>query len=396
MFVFRNCTLLPQLTEGPVKERGDVVVREGIIESILPAGQAPAALEGMDLQGATLMPGMIDMHVHLVMAVSGNELLLRKPLERVFDCYHYAKTLLDHGYTTVRDCGDALEGPTVALGNAIESGLLDGPRIIPSCGTLCPHEPGVEVLEFIVQYINNPMDVRQYARENFQKGAQFIKIYGTGSMMAKGSEPGLRIMEPDEIIEAVKVARMKKSYVAIHAHGAEAIDIAVRNGVRTVEHASLIADETVQFMRHMDEVVGIVPTLSVFYHTFEHAENSASGEFFARQARGLEKDVRESLGNAYRQGLRVGWGTDVSMPEFLSDPFAEFRLRREKLACSNEDILKQVTIDSARLLGRDREIGSLKAGKAADLIVVEGNPLEDLSALYRKPRHVMRAGKLIR
>lgn len=396
MFVLRHCAFVSQLTEGPIADRGDVVVEDGKIAAILPWGQAPAEAEGLDLQGATLMPGMIDMHVHLLMAATPYELMMRKPLERVFDCYRYAKTLLDYGYTTVRDCGDALDGPTVALGRAIDGGLLEGPRIIPSCGTLCPREPGVEVLEYIVDYTNGPMEVRRKVREHFQQGAQFIKLYGSGSMMAVGSEPGLRIMEADEIAEASRMAARKNSYVAIHAHGAEAIDVAVRNGVRTVEHASLIADETVQYIKGQPATIGIVPTLSVFFRTVNQADEGDGSAYFAQRAKKLAPTVCSCLSNAYDNGIPIGWGTDVSMLEFLEDPFAEFRLRKEKLGWSNEAIVRQATCGSALLLDRADQLGSLQEGKAADLIVVAKNPVEDLTALYSKPLHVIKGGRLIR
>jgi len=106
---------------------------------------------------------------------------------------------------------------------------------------LCPTEIGTEVFDNISLYVDSPMEMRKAVRLNFQKGAQFIKLYGSGSMMSHGSEPGMRIMEADEILEAVKIAASKNSYCAIHAHGADAIDVAVHCGVRTVEHASFIA-----------------------------------------------------------------------------------------------------------------------------------------------------------
>lgn len=398
MYVIKNCKFIKALTEGVEFESGDVVIKDGLIDAIVPCGTPIAEEhESVDIEGATLMPGLIDMHVHLFMTGSMYEMQMAKPLDRVFECYRYAKNLLDCGYTTVRDVGDAVEAPSVSVSKAIDSGLIDGPRIVPSCGTICPHEPGVEVLDYIIEYVNGPMEVRDVVRKNFQKGAQFIKLYGSGSMMAVGSEPGLRIMEPDEISEAVKMAKNKDTYVAIHAHGTDAIDVAVRCGVRTIEHASFISDETVQYIKSSGETTGIVPTLSVFFGTMEKSLiDDASGDFFAQRARQLLEKVKASLKNAYNNGILIGWGTDISLPEFLEHPYGEFKLRKEQLEYSNEDILKQATINSAKLMMMDEKIGSIKKGKCADLIVVNGDPTEDISVMYNRPTHVIKGGKLIR
>lgn len=394
MLVLTNCRFIDFLTEDTDLENGDIIIKEGIIESIVPCGtKIDGEYQTIDLAGQTLLPGFIDMHVHLFMT-SNDYYTLEKtpPTSRAFECYNYAKNLLNYGYTTVRDVGDDTHAPTVALRNAIEAGIIDGPRVSPSAGTLCPREAGVEVLEYIIDYVNGATDMRQKVRSHFQNGVDFIKLYGSGSMMAVGSEPGLRILEEDEIKEAVKMAKRKQSYVAIHAHGAEAIDTAVKCGVRTVEHASLISNDTVQYMKQLGEEVGLVPTMAAFSELVEGDQT----DFFSKRANRLLKTIIASLSNAYQNGLLIGWGTDISLPAFLEDPFVEFKFRSEQLKYSNEDILKQLTINSAKLMKKEQEIGTIKEGKLADLIVIEGDPVKDIHAMYQTPSHIIKDGKVVR
>jgi imidazolonepropionase-like amidohydrolase len=398
MFVLRNCTFVEALTEGTELKAADILIKDGRIERIEPRGTAfEREFEEMDVHGATVLPGLIDMHVHLyyTRAIQA-EARFVEPANRVFDCLRYAQHLLNIGVTTVRDAGDDEFRPVTAVRNAISQGIVTGPRIIESGMILCPTEIGTEVFDNISLYVDSPMEMRKAVRLNFQKGAQFIKLYGSGSMMSHGSEPGMRIMEADEILEAVKIAASKNSYCAIHAHGADAIDVAVHCGVRTVEHASFIGDKTLQFMDGRTDV-GIVPTLAVLKELTENTDSSTDyGSFVVEKTRRLMNDIAKALKNAYRYNILIGWGTDVPLAAYQKFPGEEFRMRKEFLDFANVDILKQATINSARLIMKDDQIGSIKVGKCADLIVVEGDPVQDISVMYTPPAHVFKDGKLIR
>jgi len=398
MFVLRNCTFVEALTEGASIKTGDLLMRNGKIERIESCGTAfDGEYEEMDVHGATVMPGLIDMHVHLhyTHALQAESRFV-DPATRIFDCLKYAQYLLNIGITTLRDVGDDEFRPATAVKNAVDQGIVIGPRIIDSGMTLCPTEIGTEVFENITMYVDSPMEMRKAVRLNFQKGAQFIKLYGSGSMMASGSEPGMRIMEEDEIREAVKIATSKNSYCAIHCHGTEAIDLAVRCGVRTIEHASFIGDQTLQYMDGRTDV-GIVPTLAVLKDLTESTDsNSDYGSFVIEKTKRLTNDIVKALKNAYRYNILIGWGTDVQLAAYQKFPGAEFQMRKELLDYANIDILKQATINSARLIMKDDQIGSIKIGKCADLIVVNGDPVEDISVMYTPPVHVFKDGKLIR
>ena len=210
-------------------------------------------------------------------------------------------------------------------------------------------------------------------------------------MMTQGSEPGIRILEEDEISEAVKIAARKGTYVACHCHGAEAIGVMARLGVRTIEHASFITDETCRYLDGRTDV-GIVPTVGITADEVISRKNSEERERYEI----LREKIYASLKNAYRYNILMGWGTDFPLSVYEKYPYIEFKTRKEKLGYSNLDLLKQATINSARLLMMDQEIGTLKEGKLADLIVVDGDPIEDITVMYTRPDHVIKDGELIR
>lgn len=211
--------------------------------------------------------------------------------------------------------------------------------------------------------------------------------------MSNGGDAGIRILEEDEIREAVNIASGRGSYVAMHAHGAEAIDVGVKSGVRTIEHASLISDETLQYMNGRRDV-GIMPTLAILHDLIESDYSEFPGA--VKKINKLKDDVKTSLMNAANYDVVIGWGTDVSYASYKKNPGLEFKMRKEFLEYSNVDILKQATIKSAELLMMQDKIGTVKAGKQADLIVVDGDPLQDIRVMYAPPARVIKNGAFIR
>lgn len=398
--IIKNCRLIPELTEGTDLEYGDVWIKDGIIEAVFPYSTCIPDMncKVIDAKDATLMPGMIDAHVHLYMAGNADECANMYPGDRVFGCYRYAKYFLDYGYTTLRDAGDTEEYPSVHLGKAIDSGLLEGPRIIPCGLTLTPYQPGsdISIWKYATCEVNGPMDVRLHARKNFQRGAQYIKLYGSGSMVCPGAIPGRRIMFDDEIKAGVETAAMRGTYAAIHAHGAEAVEQAFRCGVRTVEHATLISHETVNYVKQLTRTAGIVPTLSIFTQILSPDWNYPDAAVYARQAKEMFAVCLDSMRYAYSQKILMGFGTDLFMDEFLKDPFGELRIRKEQFGFENIDILRQATINNAVLIGKDDVIGTVKPGKYADLLLIDGDPAGDFTVMYKKPLHVIKGGTIVR
>lgn len=390
MLLLKNCKLVSELTEGTDLTMADVVVDGKIIANVVPCGSiAEDGYEVLDLKGATLLPGLINAHAHLFMADHPKaywEYL--SVAERAMNSLRFAQYLLDNGYTTVRDCGDD-HFSAVAVRNQINSGYFKGPDVICSGPTIMPHEIGCEGLEWMCRFCDTPMDYRVAARDVLKNGADFVKIYGTGSMICPGSIPGARIMMADEIREAVEIAKIKQTYAAIHCHGAECIDLAVENGVRTIEHATFIEEETLKKMDGRTDV-GLVLTVSLVYSWLKMDPIPADKKETINH-------MVASLRNAYHNhDVLIGWGTDIDMAIQMQEVGGEFRLRKELLDFSNIDMLKQATINSAKLLMIDHKVGSIKVGKQADLVVIDGDPVEDISLMYTSPAHVIKSGALVR
>lgn len=341
--------------------------------------------EELDLCGQTLMPGLIDMHMHLRF---GGQIGEPDPCNICFMAKDFTDFMLDNGYTTVRDCGDHCGMPVAALRKAVQEGKFQGPNIYTAGPTIQPTETGYNLPWAAPNHIyaDNPMEMRHQVRYVLARGADFIKLYGSGSMMVEGAEPGTMILEEDEMREAVRIAERKGSYVAIHMHGAIGCEAAVRAGIRTIEHASFI-QERCPARPGRQNGQGLVLTLAAIHGV---------GPITDPLRRSRVEESFECLRKVKDYQVLVGWGTDTFLEEYQEDPYLEFKLRKEKLGFSNEEILKQVTINSAKLMNQEYLFGSVKVGKQADLVVINGNPSEDLTVMYKKPAHVIKSGVLVR
>ena len=225
MLVVKNCKFIPELTEGTTLTEGNLYLENGVITKITPVDELPegaadaqaarifggetADVQVLDAQGATVMPGLIDMHTHMQMGASyGSDLASVRPTvpSQTLDCLRFAQAMLNMGYTTVRDVGDVRGNPTFAIRNAINSGLLTGPRMICSGLTLCPHERGIYGDDGMLIFVDSPMEMRKAVRSIIGEGSDMVKIYASGSMLSPGSQSDLKILEEDEVREAVTIA----------------------------------------------------------------------------------------------------------------------------------------------------------------------------------------------
>ncbi|MBQ3393777.1 MAG: amidohydrolase family protein, partial [Oscillospiraceae bacterium] len=215
----------------------------------------------------------------------------------------------------------------------------------------------------------------------------------SGSLLMVSNEPGYPILEPDEIEAAVLVAKRNSSYVSVHAHGKTAIDMCVKGGVHTIEHASMISEDTLKYIDDTKQDTALVLTMFAIDEILEMPDT-----YNGKRMWSIIDTIKESLCNAYNnhKGILLGWGTDVALDLYKTDPMREFRLRKEMLGFSNEDILKQATFNSAKIIYQDDRIGSIKEGKFADFVVVDGDPVEDISVMYKVPEKVIKGGEIIR
>ena len=393
MLYLKNCRFVPFLTEGTDLAEGDILVNGDKIEKILPLGsEVPEDARVMDLKGKTLLPGLIDLHVHLFYE---NMDALMKGANQPYpvftmNSYRYAQELLKDGYTTVRDVGDNHSWAAMHLRNMINRGKITGPRLTTSGPIISSNWTTLDTLDI---FSCGSDGFRDTVRKSFAKGADFIKLYGSGSLLMASNEPGYPILEPDEIEAAVLVAKRNSSYVSVHAHGKTAIDMCVKGGVHTIEHASMISEDTLKYIDDTKQDTALVLTMFAIDEILEMPDT-----YNGKRMWSIIDTIKESLCNAYNnhKGILLGWGTDVALDLYKTDPMREFRLRKEMLGFSNEDILKQATINSAKIIYQDDRIGSIKEGKFADFVVVDGDPVEDISVMYKVPEKVIKGGEIIR
>lgn len=394
MLTLKNCRLIPELTEGFAERAADIVIDGKHIKGIHPAGQGMS--EGgavMDLEGKTVVPGFFDLHAHLMFVNQDyNAMLMRSQNQYFLDCLRFAKSYLRQGYTTIRDCGnDFYIG--VAAREAVESGIIQGARIITSGKILSPTTRGNECFGTLYLETDNPADAMRVCREEMRQGVQFIKYMVTGAVLNEGGDPGAMVTTPREIAAMVEAADSLGTYIAAHCHGKEGIKQSIIHGIRTIEHATYIDDECIELIHKHGNRTAIVPTFGIMYTLVNRMFGGTVLEEFLQKEAAAEKSAYIGAKLAYENNVAVGWGSDLDRELFDRHPGIEF-IARKQLGLSNTQLLKQATIDSAEIAGVADLCGTIKAGKYADLVVIDGKPDEDIDVMKKLPAHVFKEGRL--
>lgn len=344
-----------------------------------------------DLKGKTLLPGMFDLHMHLYFSTDiFSAVALRSQNDFLFDAISYARRFLEYGYTTIRDCGNVYY-IGIALRDAITSGVIDGPRIVTAGMCISPYAKGNDTFPNLYYEANTPEELLKACRDEYAKGVDFFKYMATGSVANLTGVPGALISSKKEIYAIQEAAESMGTYVAVHCHGEEGIALCAEAGIKTIEHASMIKDEHIERILKKGNITTLVPTLAPVVQMHRGEDCEAMPAIIMQK---IDEVYRHSLGlvKASRAGVLTGWGTDVSHKFFAKHPGYEFNARQE-IGYSNLEMLQQATINSAKILRLDHELGTIKVGKLADLVVVDGKPDEDISAMYQKPAAVYKEGK---
>ena len=365
--------------------------------------RAPAGVEVVDLKQKTVLPGLIDCHVHLEWEQSRssyNERFTLNPADIAYRAAVYARRTLAIGFTTVRDLGGT--GVNIALRNAINAGWAVGPRILTvgrSLSITGGHAdattgakwdlfdpPGPEM-----GMADGPDECRAAVREQIKLGADCIKVCATGGVLSLARDGTLPHYAEDELSTIVKTARDLGVDVAAHAHGDEGMRRAVEAGVVSIEHGTFMSDATMDAM--IKHGTYLVPTLTAGQAVSDSALYAKG--FFPEVVRkkGIEicPQLKGTAGKAYRKGVKIAFGTDSGVSPHGKNNL-EFGLLAE-VGMKNADILRAATLDAATLLRMNDRIGSLEAGKLADIVAVEGNPMEDIRAMLSVV-FVMKEGKV--
>ena len=357
----------------------------------------------IDLSGYTVLPGLMDMHVHLSSEYSKNSYQEKISLnagDYAIRAVSNAEKTLMAGFTSVRNLGDS-GGVSISLRNAIKKGIVIGPRIFSSGTTIASSgghgdstnslnqsltsDPGPA--EGIVNSVN---DASKAVRFRYKEGADLIKITATGGVLSNAKNSQNPQLTEEEITQIVNMAKDYGFKVAAHAHGSEGIKRAVRAGVHSIEHGTLMDDEGMRLMR--EKGTYYVPTIIAGLWVAEKAQDP---DFFPElvrpKAAEIGPQVKGTFGKAYQAGVKIAYGTDTGVSAHGNNA-TEFKHMVEA-GMPPMKAIQSATVEAAKLLGEYEQLGSLAEGKVADIIAVNGNPVEDITIL-EEVDFVMKSGRV--
>jgi imidazolonepropionase-like amidohydrolase len=380
-------------TDQTIVVRGERIERVGASSSI----EIPAGSNVIDLGDTTVLPGLIDMHVHLAgdaQAQAYKNLAASIPRNALFGVANARRTL-NAGFTTVRNVG-AGGYADVALRDAINYGDVPGPRMrvaAHSLGTTGGHcdtnllPPRFN--HFSGGVADGPWEIRKKVRENFKYGADVIKFCATGGVLSKGDSVGGQQYTLEEMQTIVLESHQHERRVAAHAHGTEGIKTAIRAGVDSVEHASLIDDEGIRMARD----AGTFLVMDIYVDTYILEMGEAAG--FLPESLEKERIVgqaqRDNFRKAHEAGVRMAFGTDAGVYPHGNN--AKQFAYMIQYGMTPIEAIQAATVNAAELLGWPGDVGAIESGMYADIIAVRGNPLEDIREL-EDVRFVMKGGEV--
>ncbi|KAF1692040.1 Xaa-Pro dipeptidase [Pseudoxanthomonas jiangsuensis] len=379
-----------------------ILVEDGRIARIEPAAALPPPPGATvhDLSGRTVLPGLMDAHVHLIGDADKhgyNELGESLPLATLYGARNARATLLA-GFTTVRNLGSSGYAD-VALRDAIAEGLVDGPRVVAAgipVGITGGHCSDNNLLPYEEKAVgegvaDGPWEVRRQVRQNVKFGADVIKTCSTGGVLSKGTQVGAPQYTLEELQALVDEAHSHGRKVASHAHGAGGILNALKAGVDSIEHASFIDDAGIALAKKN----GAMLVMDIYNTEYILGEGEKAGilpESLEKERRtgGIQ---RESFRRAHQAGVRMAFGTDAGV--YPHGQNARQFARMVRFGMTPLQAIQAATLNTAALFGIEGETGALKPGLAADLIAVDGDPLQDVSVL-EQVRFVMKGGRVYR
>jgi imidazolonepropionase-like amidohydrolase len=386
---------------GRVQTNEMILVRGGKIEAMGENLPIPSGATVIDLSKMTVLPGLIDCHTHLADLGDAEPLLVlqRTSAETAYAAIPNARITLLGGFTTVRDVGVYRAFNDVAMRDAIARGYIIGPRMFVA-GAYITISEGAGAMTGLAWDIplpldlrygeaNSPWEVRQKIRELAHRGADHIKILSTGAVLTHGSNPKSLEFTLEELIAAVDEARNFGLRVEAHAHAAEGIKNAIRAGVASIEHATLIDDEGIALAKQH----GTYLDMDIYDEECiqDQGKKNATPADFLEHDRGLGELHRRNFTKAVRAGVKMSFGTDAGVcPHGINARQFAFMV---KYGMTPMQAIQSATSNAADLLGKSDLLGSLKPGKYADIIAVSGNPLDDVRIL-ENVKFVMKEGQI--
>lgn len=393
-------TLIDGISNEP-KKNMTIVVEKNKIVGVENGFSKPGTTDKtIDLKTKTITPGWIDMHVHFEGETKKGNLADRftlNPTDVAFESLKYANVTLMAGFTTVRDLGGS--GVNISLRNAINKGQVTGPRIYTagkSIATTGGHadptngyrkdlmgDPGPKE-----GVINGVEDAYQAVRQRYKEGSDLIKITATGGVLSQAKDGANAQFTEEEVKAIVTAAKDYGFKVAAHAHGAEGMKRAIRAGVNSIEHGTFMDDEGIQLMKQYG--TWLVPTIIAGKSTADSAKIPGYySDIVTPKALATGPQIQATFAKAYKAGVKIAFGTDAGVYPHGKN-WMEFGYMIEAGMPAMEAI-KAATISAAELLGEKNRLGSIEAGKLADIIAVDGDLLKD-ATIFGKVVFVMKDG----
>jgi len=389
---FLHCGKLIDTKNGRVLNEQTIIISAKNIQSVengfvMPNNQSDQVI---DLKDKTVLPGLMDMHVHIESESNPKKYIERftdNEADIAFKSTVYAKVTLLAGFTTVRDLGGT--GVNIALRNAINRGDVEGPRIFTAGKSIATTGGHADPTNGMKKYlmgdpgpnegvVNSLGDARKAVRQRYKNGADNIKITATGGVLSvakSGQNPQFTL---EEIKEICKTAKDYGMTIAAHAHGDEGMQRAIIGGVTTIEHGTLMSDETMELMKQYGTYH--VPTITAGKEVAEKAKiEGFYPDLVVPKALEIGPKIQNTFAKAYKKGVNIAFGTDAGVFRH-GDNAKEFGYMVDAGMPAMEAI-QSATITSAKILGIDNELGEIKAGYLADIIAVNNNPIDDVKTL---------------
>ena len=382
---------LVDVERGEVRRDQLILVQGDRITAIRPGStRPPSGARVIDLSRHSVLPGLIDCHAHLIGDLTDADALLplqRSAAQEAFSGVRNARTTLLAGFTTVRDVGTYRALVDAALRDAIEDGTVVGPRMAVAGAYVTVTSGGGELIgtaldvpipeDYRFGVANSADEVRERVRVLLNGGADFIKMIATGAVLTQGTRPGASEYTEAEIRAAVEQAAQYGTYVTAHAHGAEGIKRAVRAGVRSIEHGSLIDDEGIALMKEKGAWL-VADIFNGDYIDSVGREQSWDAEILRKNEETTDAQ-RAGFRKAVAAGVRIAYGTDSGVyPHRLVARQLPYMVR---YGMTPMQALRSATLSAAELIGWEDRVGSLAVGKHADIVAVPGDVLANLQAL---------------
>jgi imidazolonepropionase-like amidohydrolase len=400
--LIRGGLLIDDTGAEPIED-GAILVENGKIIEVGPASQIRSTgADVIDAGGRTIMPGLIDSHIHI--ASDGNP----NPMKRLKDKHAYtairssvhARKLLEAGFTTIRDAG-AHGYTNIATRDAVNEGLIPGPRMrAPGYGLTSTgghgdgyYAPHVEIDN--PARVDSPDEVRRATRLMLKMGADCIKfVSATGGVMSDGDEPAAPQFTIEEMAAGIHEAKAHGVHTFAHAQGTTGIKNAIKAGINSIEHGFWIDDEAVEMMKAND--VYFVPTLNAVFQIVEYGEEAGIPSYAVRKATEAQEAHLESFTRAYKGGVKIAMGTDAGTPFNKQGENAIEMELMHRAGMSAMDSIVATTKTAAECIRFGDVTGTLEPGKAGDVILVDGNPLDQIGLLRNvdKIQFVMKEGEV--